>query len=91
MSIRDREVWVSILGGGKYHCTVLRTKPYQGLLEVIDISRDLAQMPCYQEDVSLSYDARPRPDPNDVAQWQDMVAKFIDERSSTMQAPSSSP
>lgn len=87
-SWKDQEVWTATLDN-RYNIRVNRTAPYKGLLTVTDLVAAKPEI-LYQEQVSLAYDARFGPDTDDVATWQDMVAKFIDERS-TMPSNSSSP
>lgn len=69
---QDPPLWESKLDG-KYHCSVHRMSPYQGLLLLNEDTTNLLT-----KDVTVSYNALFGPDVQDVTDWQNICIDFID-------------
>ena len=69
-------IWVAILDR-RFKCEVQRTGTRQASLFVFD-SKDNDKI-IYESRVPLSYDAKFGPDIGDVAEWQEMCAKAVDD------------
>lgn len=65
-------VWSSMLDG-KYTVTVTRTAPYRAELTIAEGANVL-----HRESVGLSFDALFGPDVADVASWQEIAVRFVD-------------
>jgi hypothetical protein len=68
----DHMVWSSLFDG-KYTVKVTRTAPYRGELTVAAGTTVL-----HRKSVGLSYDALFGPDVTDVASWQEIAIKVVD-------------
>jgi hypothetical protein len=67
-------VWQSTLDG-RYEAVVVRIAPYQGLLTIRDAGEEI-----FSQQVGLMYNAQFGPDMADVADWQEIVVNFIDNK-----------
>jgi hypothetical protein len=73
MSTEDEnKVWSSTLDG-RYTVKVARTAHYHGELTIADEQNVL-----YRQAVGLSYNSLFGPDVDDVATWQEIATKFVD-------------
>jgi len=68
----DLIVWSSTLDG-RYAIKVTRLAPYRGELTITEGTTVL-----HREPVGLSFDALFGPDVADVASWQEIAIKFVD-------------
>ena len=66
-------IWTSSLDGGAYVATVLRTKPYHGILTLLCADRCVLQ-----RNVIISYDAPFGPDGEDIVDWKQMCIDAAD-------------
>ena len=67
-------VWETSLDE-RYDCKVERVEQYMGRLTVVDTAASVLLL---EETVSLAYDAVFGPDVADVALWQEMCIKAVD-------------
>lgn len=58
----------------RYRITVVRTRPYQGVLTIVD--KDTPETILFQKDVGLSYNAEAGPDIDDMMEWQQIAVEF---------------
>lgn len=81
---KDQEVWSETKND--YWVKVNRTKSFEGLLTVLALKSPYASTHTilHQEVVSLTFNAIPHPVSEDIEQWQDIAAKYLDERSITV-------
>lgn len=71
-TMKANEVWTATLDD-KYTVTVIRESPYRAILTITEGEQVL-----YRQSVGLMYDALFGPDIDDVASWQDIAVRFID-------------
>lgn len=69
------QVWEATLDN-RYHVTVERARPYQGVLQVWSDAAHATLL--HSAAVGLSYDARFGPDYEDVCEWERIAADFVD-------------
>lgn len=69
----NTKVWKDVLDK-KYPTYVERLEPYKGELVIMDGDKEI-----YRKPVGISYDAKFGPDVMDISEWENTVAKFIDE------------
>lgn len=67
-------VWSNSFDGGRYVASVIRTRPYHGLLSMTREGKVVFQM-----EVGIAYDAPFGPDMEDVVDWEGMCTKAADE------------
>lgn len=72
--MNENEVWATTLDD-KYSVTVTREAPYRGILRIAEGGKVL-----HTETVGLMYDALFGPDVDDVARWQEIAVRFVDNR-----------
>lgn len=69
----NNKIWKDVLDK-KYPTYVERLEPYKGELVIMDGDKEI-----YRRPINISYDAKFGPDVMDISEWENMVAKFIDE------------
>jgi hypothetical protein len=67
-------LWQSTLDD-RYEAVVVRVAPYKGLLTILDAGEEI-----FSQQVGLMYNAQFGPDLDDVADWQEIVVHFIDNK-----------
>ena len=67
-------IWESKLDD-KYHCIVNRTLPYKGILTIKENNEIL-----FEDEVTITYDAKFGADGQDISYWQDICINFIDNK-----------
>ncbi len=67
-------IWQSTLDD-RYVVAVVRVAPYRGLLIISDAGEQI-----FSHEVGLMYNAQFGSDVADVAEWQEIILKFIDNR-----------
>lgn len=72
--MKANEVWTATLDN-KYAVTVIRESPYRGILTITEGEQVL-----HREPVGLRYNAQFGPDVDDVADWQAIAERIIDNR-----------
>ena len=71
----SKVIWTAILDN-RYKCEVQRTESYKGGLLIFDHQSNDEMI--YEVSVPISYNAQFGADIIDVAQWQDIVIRVID-------------
>jgi hypothetical protein len=72
--MNEQIVWQSTLDG-RYEVVVVRIAPYRRKLTIFDAGNTI-----FSQKVGLMYNAQFGPDVADVAEWQEIVVNFIDNK-----------